>query len=116
MRNMIYSQERILILNTGLPDFLEDKNMKETEGKVELCVSGEKSDLKNCYSEPQRNIMNQSGIKLLDRKKNKDSTRDVVETSRARREVRIKFCLKMRQEKEGKKNPTRLCEFVIPTL
>lgn len=116
MRNMIYSQERILILNTGLPDFLEDKNMKETGGKVELCVSGEKSDLKNCYGEPQRNIMNQFGIKLLDRKKNKDrSTRDVVETSRARREVRIKFCLKMRQEKEGKK-PIRLCEFVIPTL
>lgn len=50
--------------------------------------------------------MNQFGIKLLDRKKNKDrSTRDVVETSRARREVRIKFCLKMRQEKEGKKPP-----------
>lgn len=105
MRNMIYSQERILILNTGLPDSLEDKNMKETGGKVELCVSGEKSDLKNCYSEPRRNIMNQSGIKLLDRKKNKDrSTGDVRETSRARGEVRIKFCLKMRQEK-GKKTP-----------
>lgn len=52
MRNMIYSQGRILILNTGLADFLEAKNMKETEGKAELCVSGEKSELKNCYSEP----------------------------------------------------------------
>lgn len=53
--------------------------------------------------------MNQSGIKLLDRKKNKDrSTRDVVETSRARGEVRIKFCLKMRQEKEGKKKPHKI--------
>lgn len=40
--------------------------------------------------------MNQSGIKLLDRKKNKDSTREVVQTSRARRDMRIKFCLKMR--------------------
>lgn len=96
MRNMIYSQGRILILNTGLPGFLEDKNMKETGWKVKLCVSGEKSELKNCYSEPWRNIMNQSGIKLLDRKKNKDSTREVVQISRARRDMRIKFCLKMR--------------------
>jgi len=102
---MIYSQGRILILNTGIPDFLEDKNMKETGGKVELWVSGEKSELKNCYSEPQRNIMNQSGIKLLDRKKNKDSTREVVQTSRARRDMRLKFCLKIRWEKEGKKTP-----------
>lgn len=61
-----------------------------------MCVSGEKSELKNCNSEPQRTIMNQSGIKLLDRAKNKDSTRDVVQTSRARRDRRIKFCSKMR--------------------
>lgn len=26
--------------------------------EVEPCVSGEKSELKNCYSEPPRNIMN----------------------------------------------------------
>lgn len=93
---MIYSQERILILNTGLPVFLEDKNMKKAGGKADLCVSGEKSELKNCYSKPWRNIMNQSGIKLLDRKRSKNSTREVVQTSRARRDMRIKFCLKMR--------------------
>lgn len=96
MRNMIYSQERILILNTGLPVFLEDKNMKEAGGKADLRVSGEKSELKNCYSKPWRNIMNQSGIKLLERKRSKNSTREVVQTSRARRDMRIKFCLKMR--------------------
>lgn len=54
MRNMIYSQERILILNTGLSDFLEDKNMKETGGESRaVCIRREirSEKLLQCASE-----------------------------------------------------------------
>lgn len=47
---------------------LSGRQKYERDGKVELRVSGGKSELKNCCSEPQSNIMNQSGIKLLGRK------------------------------------------------
>lgn len=77
MRNMIYSQGRVLILSTG-PSGPSRRQKYKREGEVELCVSRKKSELKNCNSEPQRNIMNQSGIKLLERTKNKDSTRDIL--------------------------------------